>query len=208
MLIFHVLQPETDQSSVDLAHSVMGFGVPVNPSLASYYSNITGFLHGSVQMYNLTTYSPENNNIQESQLEVTNQESAVEQPLSSSPLLPPSWAPLATSFIKDINITEAFERIGTWNWSAPSELAFRVLEKRPIIDWDITRVDRADDGMLNESVWSDVSLMHGRIEISDKESGDELGFDLEAVHFLENGTIYGFAEPAGYALHCSGMIKL
>ena len=35
----------------------MGFGVPLHPAFASYYSNITGFVHGPLTMHNLTTYA-------------------------------------------------------------------------------------------------------------------------------------------------------
>lgn len=183
-------------TSYELAHAVMGFGIPLHHALASYYSNITGFVHGSSQMYNLTTYILSNNKSTPSPIEDPN----AETPLSISTEAP-SWAHFADSFLSSYNSTDAFERIGTWNWSAPAELALRVLEKRPALPSPSVIVslnkDESDVGRLNESVWKDISLMHGRVEITDRDTGEELGFDLEAVHFMENGTVYGFAQPAG-----------
>ncbi|KAI5124239.1 hypothetical protein M0805_005088 [Coniferiporia weirii] len=192
--------PETDNSSVLLAHSIMEFGVPLNPSFASYYSNITGFVRGSLDMHNLTSSLNSSS--------IIPPESVIDpDPGSEVPLGPPSappdpWTPLASDFIKEINMTSALERIGTWNWSAPTELAFRVLEKRPVVveiaasAWGKSK-DQSDTERMNASLWVDISLMHGRVELTDKNTGDELAFDMEAVHFLENGTVYGFAQPSG-----------
>lgn len=189
-------QPHSDVTSYELAHAVMGFGVPLHPALASYYSNITGFVHGSLQMYNLTTYILSNN--KSTPLPIDNPNA--ETPLSTSPEAP-SWAHFADPFLSSYNTTDAIERIGSWNWSAPAELALRVLEKRPALPSPSAIVslskDESDVGRLNESVWKDISLMHGRVEITERDTGEELGFDFEAVHFLENGTVYGFTEPAG-----------
>lgn len=53
---------------------------------------------------------------------------------------------------------------------------------------------------MNATTWADINLMHGRLEVKDKDTGEEISFDMEAVHFRENGTVYGLAEPAGYVL--------
>ncbi len=37
----------------------------------------------------------------------------------------------------------------------------------------------------------------GRIELTDENTKDDLKFDFEGVHFMPNGSIYGFAEPSG-----------
>ncbi|EJD07571.1 uncharacterized protein FOMMEDRAFT_115893 [Fomitiporia mediterranea MF3/22] len=177
--------PETDETSVQLARSVMSFGVPLHPASASYYSNITGLVHGPIEMHNLTA------NLSTSSVPPGNSYSSDPQVLEES--IPPPWVDLASAFTKDINMTEALELAGTWNWSAPMEMAFRVIEKRPVLRLG----GKGDVQRMNESVWSDISLMHGRVELSDRKTGDEIGFDLEAVHFTENGTIYGLAEPSG-----------
>ena len=178
----------------------MGFGVPPHPAFASYYSNITGFVHGPLTMYNLTTYAIAANESSSSPSPPPIDNPKAEIPLSEPPQTP-SWAHLTAPFLGAYNSTDAIERIGTWNWSRPAELALRVLEKRPILPPPAvilsTDKEESDIGRLNESVWKGVSLMHGRVEIADSETGEELGFDLEAVHFQENGTVYGFVEPAG-----------
>lgn len=178
----------------------MTFGVPLNPSLASYYSNVSGFIHGPVDMHNLTTFLNSSSTFTPSPL------AAAQQPSTEIPfsVAPPIWARLAPAFLSNFNATDAHERIGTWNWSAPSELAFRVLEKRPVVNADGNKGKKTTDmPRMNASLWSDISLMHGRVELTDKDSGEELAFDMEAVHFVTNGTLYGFAEPAGYELFFS-----
>ncbi|KAH8111085.1 hypothetical protein DFH11DRAFT_1799176 [Phellopilus nigrolimitatus] len=179
------VQPETDNSSVALAHAVMGFGAPLNPSFSSYYSNFTGFVHGSMEMHNLTSGLFLNVSTDPSAPRLNlNSDSGSELPFPSSlpSVAPPLWAHLAPEFVKEINMTSALESIGTWNWSAPTELG-----------------RQSDDSSerMNASLWSDINLMHGRVELTDITSGEELGFDMEAVHFVENGTVYGLAEPSG-----------
>ncbi|KAL5536908.1 hypothetical protein ACEPAF_731 [Sanghuangporus sanghuang] len=186
--------PEIDNSSFHLAHSVMGFGVPLHPATSSYYTNITGFVHGPIVMHNLTINTSEYRQPSES-----GSPSGPEVTLSlSSEDDPPSWAGLAAEFVKNINKTDAIERLGAWNWSAPTEMAFRVIEKQPDVP-DTNEEGREGEDLrrMNKTAWADISLMHGRIELTDRDTGDELGFDMEAVHFIENGTIYGFAEPSG-----------
>lgn len=201
------IQPESDSASIRLAHSVMGFGVPLHPAAASYYSNVTGFVHGLVEMRNLTAM----NLSAPAGADANGGTLGAEAPLSASRDLeaegPPAWAPLASEFTKDINMTSALERLGTWNWSAPTEMAFRVIERRPVLrvpgassawgEIPASTVEDVDVVRMNASLWEDVSLMHGRVELADKTTGEEMGFDMEAVHFVENGTVYGLAEPSG-----------
>ena len=101
-------------------------------------------------------------------------------------------------------MTVVSERSGSWNWSAPAEFAFRVMEKTPVIHEKYSR-SRADDPIrrLNATLWSDINLMHGRVELSDLNSSDELALDVEAVHLVENGTIYGFVGTVGHVSFCS-----
>jgi len=163
--------PKPDVQVVDLARAAMSFGGPLHPDTSSYYSNITGFVHGPSEMYNLTT----------SNFTSGGDSSGV------------SWARYASSMVRELNMTDAIERMGSWNWSRKAEVAFRVLEKRPIYEGEgIVVFNDTDRDQLE-----DISVMHGRVEITDAENGDELGFDMEAVHFTANGTIYGFAEPDG-----------
>lgn len=179
----------------------MTFGVPLNPTFASYYNNVSGFVHGPVKIYNLTSLSDFFTNSSPPIITTVPAPPAhplavpgngLETPLSST--IPPTWAGFAPAFLTQaFNTTDALLRIGTWNWSAPSELAFRMLEKQPVVSPGPGR-------RMNATTWADINLMHGRLEVKDKDTGEEISFDMEAVHFRENGTVYGLAEPAGYVL--------
>ena len=37
----------------------------------------------------------------------------------------------------------------------------------------------------------------GRIELTDSENSDNLRLEFQGIHFISNGSIYGFAEPSG-----------
>jgi transmembrane E3 ubiquitin-protein ligase len=39
--------------------------------------------------------------------------------------------------------------------------------------------------------------LQGRIEFTDANIAEDLRLEFEGVHFVGNGTIYGFAEPSG-----------
>lgn len=39
--------------------------------------------------------------------------------------------------------------------------------------------------------------MKGRVEFSDPNSATDLKLEFEAIHFVQNGSLYGFAEPYG-----------
>ena len=108
----------------------MGFGVPLHPAFAPYFSNITGFVHGPLTMHNLTTYAIAANESSSSPSPPPIDNPKAEIPLSEPPQTP-SWAHLTAPFLGAYNSTDATERIGSWNWSRPAELALRVLEKRP-----------------------------------------------------------------------------
>lgn len=41
------------------------------------------------------------------------------------------------------------------------------------------------------------SCFKGRVEMTVRLTDEELHLDFEGVHFLANGSIYGFAEPKG-----------
>lgn len=73
----------------------------------SYYSNITGFIHGNSEFYNITPGA------------ATQNES-----------LP--WRPFAESYMTGINITSVVQRSVSWNWTASSKVALSVVEKKPV----------------------------------------------------------------------------
>ncbi|TFK18973.1 hypothetical protein FA15DRAFT_674849 [Coprinopsis marcescibilis] len=133
-------------------------GLQLDPYRSSYYQNITGFIHGGSQFYNLT--AP---NLNES--------------------VP--WATLTEQYLPGLNLTDVVERLGDWDWESSEKLALSVVEKRPL---------QMDETVLPDS---DLSLVHGRIELTNKRTSENLRFEFEGVHFLSNGSIYGFAEPSG-----------
>ncbi|KAG7444427.1 uncharacterized protein BT62DRAFT_987876 [Guyanagaster necrorhizus] len=91
-----------------------------------------------------------------------------------------SWKEAAESFIAQVNETEVVERAGIWNWTASSRVSFSVSEKKQ-----------------PHTLAVDLVLINGRIELTDENTKEDLKFDFEGVHFMPNGSIYGFAEPSG-----------
>jgi len=82
-------------------------GEELDPFHQSYYSNITGFIHGTTQYYNI---SPPALAINDSI----------------------SWRPLAEKLTQGANMTELNEMLGDWNWTSSSKVAFSVVEKKPL----------------------------------------------------------------------------
>ncbi len=67
----------------------------------------------------------------------------------------------ASSIVRELNMTDAIERMGSWNWSRKAEVAFRVLEKRPIYEGEgIVVFNDTDRDQLE-----DISVMHVRVHI-------------------------------------------
>jgi hypothetical protein len=83
------------------------YNLPPDPSEASYYSNITGFIHGDVRFHNITPAS-----------------------ISRSASKPP-WSDRTELLMAGVNMTSVVDLIGTWNWSASHKLALSVVEKLP-----------------------------------------------------------------------------
>ncbi|KAH6915843.1 hypothetical protein BKA70DRAFT_1139716 [Coprinopsis sp. MPI-PUGE-AT-0042] len=151
--------PERDSAVGPLLDAFNVQGHELNPSESSYYLNITGFLHGNSQFYNLSS------------------------PVTLNDTLP--WKSLAEKYTEGLNVTRAGEMWGEWNWNASTRAALSVVEKKPL---------GMDEKPVTES---DLALVHGRIELTDKETEEDLRFDFEGIHFLSKGSIYGFAEPPG-----------
>lgn len=92
---------------VPLLSTFLNPGVQLNSLRASYYSNITGFIHGDAKFYNI---SP-----------------------PSLPALNSSfqWIPAAESFMGEVNMNETLDRMGWWNWTASEKVALTIVEKLP-----------------------------------------------------------------------------
>ncbi|KAI0069873.1 hypothetical protein K474DRAFT_1746897, partial [Panus rudis PR-1116 ss-1] len=140
----------------------MQFGSRLEPTQASYYSNLTGFWRGDLTFHNLT-YFPEVEN-------------------------PPEWYRLASDYIAGGNLTnstEVAERLGPWNWTASDKAAMGIGDKLIYSEPHLTNVSK------------DISIIHGKVDLTDSKSSEELRLDFDGVHFISNGSIYAFAEPNG-----------
>ncbi|KDR80565.1 hypothetical protein GALMADRAFT_61277 [Galerina marginata CBS 339.88] len=152
--------PETDSTLPALLDIFHIKGSLLDPSRESYYSNITGFIHGDSEFTNITLPSLELNDT-----------------------IP--WRQEAQNIMAGLNTTNITEKLGSWNWNTSTKVALSVVEKKPL-------------GMdQTPMVSSSIALVHGRIELTDPSDSDNLRLEFEGVHFVSNGTIYGFAEPAG-----------
>ena len=99
-------QPDRDPTMGPLLDALNVQGQDLNPAESSYYLNITGFLHGKSQFYNLST------------------------PEALNDTLP--WKSLAESYAEGLNITRAGEMWGEWNWNASTKASLSVVEKKPL----------------------------------------------------------------------------
>jgi hypothetical protein len=80
----------------------------LDPTRASYYSNITGFIHGDATYHNI---SP---------------------PSLSRDSTPPVWKPTAENYMSGTNMSDLTNRASTWNWTASNKVALSVVEKHPL----------------------------------------------------------------------------
>jgi transmembrane E3 ubiquitin-protein ligase len=100
-------QPKRDYSFEPLLSHFKIFGPPIDSSRASYYPNITGFIHGDAVFHNITPSHISGHNPK------------------------PPWSDATESLMHGVNITKLAESIGTWDWSASRKLALSVVEKKP-----------------------------------------------------------------------------
>ncbi|KAF7356630.1 RING-type domain-containing protein [Mycena venus] len=91
------------------------------------------------------------------------------------------WSPLAEKYMADANMTLILEKIGTWNWSASDKVALSLVEKPP--------------SFTNAS--NNVALIHGKIELTDESTSEDLRLEFEGIHFISNGTLIALAQPTG-----------
>ncbi|GLB43394.1 putative ring finger [Lyophyllum shimeji] len=151
--------PDRDAALGVLAEDFGIQGKVLDPHQASYYSNVTGFIHGSSHFYNITPSTLVDN--------------------ATAP-----WNSHARAYMAAANETEIVERIGTWNWTASDKVQLSVVEKLPT---------HANGTMISDTI----ALVHGRIELTDANSNEDLRLEFEGLHFIRNGSLYGLAEPAG-----------
>lgn len=100
---------------------------PLDPSLSSYFSNITGFLSGSISIYNLSTphfHTPSSSESSPASTSVIDSESD-----DYLPGPPKQWAKLAESYADGLNITDAAIRTSGWKrWRETTKTLSNVKE--------------------------------------------------------------------------------
>ncbi|KAI6152440.1 hypothetical protein BKA82DRAFT_4111317 [Pisolithus tinctorius] len=90
------------------------------------------------------------------------------------------WLSHAKSYMANMNMTEILNSLGTQDWKATRKMAWSVIDRAVV-----------------EGVSDKLAMAHGRIDFVDVTSGNEMRLDFEGVHFIANGSVYGFAEPPG-----------
>ncbi|KAI6138309.1 hypothetical protein BKA82DRAFT_4240843 [Pisolithus tinctorius] len=94
------------------------------------------------------------------------------------------WSSHAKSYMANMNMTENLNSLGMQDWKATQKMAWSVI----------------DHAVVEEGVSDKLAMAHGRIDFVDVTSGNEMRLDFEGVHFIANGSVYGFAEPPGYKI--------
>ena len=84
-------------------------GHVLDPEVDSYYSNVTGFIHGDAAFTNITLPS-----------------------LASNDAI--GWKHEAEKFMTGVNTTNMTEKLGTWHWDTTTKVAISVLEKNPAVN--------------------------------------------------------------------------
>ncbi|KAJ8489989.1 hypothetical protein ONZ51_g2566 [Trametes cubensis] len=97
------------------------------------------------------------------------------------------WRHLSEQFILPTNLSAVPELLGPWNWTRSNKLAVSVGDK-------LIPLER--DGATHKNI----AIIHGRLDLSDPESSDELRLDFEGIHVLSTGTIYAMAESGGRSM--------
>ncbi|KAF7370635.1 RING-type domain-containing protein [Mycena sanguinolenta] len=97
-----------------------------------------------------------------------------------------SWSSLAETYMAEgdtdnNNMTVVLDKLGTWDWAASNKVALSLVEKPPVF--------------VNAS--RGVALVHGKVELTDERTSEELRLEFEGIHFVPNGTIYALVEPTG-----------
>ncbi|KXN86557.1 DSC E3 ubiquitin ligase complex subunit 1 [Leucoagaricus sp. SymC.cos] len=97
--------PEPDLTVPPLLDVFHIQGHTVDTSRESYYPNITGYVRGNAQFYNITPMALEKN-------------------------ASLSWRPLAERYVAGSNVTEMVEMSSTWNWTASNKMIMTLHEKK------------------------------------------------------------------------------
>ncbi|EMD38757.1 hypothetical protein CERSUDRAFT_92794 [Gelatoporia subvermispora B] len=96
-----------------------------------------------------------------------------------------AWRPFADELLTGANETELGERGAEWNWDTTGTISISVGDKMLLF----TRG--------TQNITDEIASIHGKVELYDRESEEELRLDFDGVHFIRNGTIYALVEPPG-----------
>lgn len=126
-------QPVEELSTTELAESLIAFGSRLDPLRASYYSNLTGFWHGELQLQNLTSVN------------------------SSEPI--PTWRHLADDFVSKLNKSALPERLGDWNWTRSTKVSMSLGDKLSSLD-QASEPLHEDIATIHVSCWGSHGQKH------------------------------------------------
>lgn len=149
--------PEHNPALTPLLNTFGINGQILDPNWYSYYTNITGFIHGLSHFYNITPNYLAANDTH-------------------------GWKPYVEELMSDANLTTLPERLGTWDWLASEKIALSVAEKL---------LPATSEG----EEFDNIALIRGKVELTNIKTSEDFRLDFEGVHFLSNGSIYGFAVP-------------
>ncbi|KAF7308805.1 RING-type domain-containing protein [Mycena kentingensis (nom. inval.)] len=93
-------------------------------------------------------------------------------------------APLADQYTENFNMTLALDKMGSWNWSASNKIALS-LGERPAPPSNVSQR---------------LTMVHGKLELTDEWTAEELRLDFEGIHFLTNGSMFALAQPPGQVI--------
>ncbi|KAM5544439.1 hypothetical protein V8D89_002099 [Ganoderma adspersum] len=98
------------------------------------------------------------------------------------------WRHLSEQWMLASNLTAIQERLGPWNWTRSDKVTLNVGDKRVPF--------KGKGG--NET--KNVAIIHGKVDLADPESQDDLRLDFEGIHILSTGTVYALAESTGHGI--------
>ncbi|KAI1782212.1 hypothetical protein LXA43DRAFT_932813 [Ganoderma leucocontextum] len=98
------------------------------------------------------------------------------------------WRPLSEQWMLAANLTAIPERLGPWNWTRSNKVTLNVGDKRVPF--------RRKEG--NET--RNIAIIHGKVDLADPESQDDLRLDFEGIHVLSTGAVYAIAESTGHGI--------
>ena len=87
-----------------LVSAFIPFGVELDPKRGSYYSNMTGFWHGDLQLHDRTAL------------------------IATEEVAP--WRHLSEQWMLASNLSAIPERLGPWNWTRSDKVTLNVGDKR------------------------------------------------------------------------------